>query len=88
MNTPQNDGGAAFPHQVEVVCKDPLITRKVTEGGMSLRDWFAGQALSGILSSSGCQLFREAEIPLIEIAEYADRLADAMIAARNERQNP
>ena len=78
MNKPQNDGGQAFP----------MHERDDALRGMSLRDWFAGQALSGILSSSGCQLFREAEIPLIEIAEYANRLADAMLAARNERQEP
>ena len=79
MNKPQNNGGAAFPY---------WNCAENTTQGMTLRDWFAGQALSGILSSSGCQLFREAEIPLIEIAEYADRLADAMLAARNERQEP
>lgn len=78
MNTPQNDGGQAFP----------MYEKRDALRGMTLRDWFAGQALSGILSSSGCQLFRESEIPLIEIAKYADRLADAMLAARNERKEP
>lgn len=59
-----------------------------THPGMTLRDYFAGQALPGILSSSNSQLFRKVEIPPHEMAEYAYEIADAMLAARNERQEP
>lgn len=37
----KNDGGPAFPQ----------IGRMFPVSGMSLRDWFAGQALSGLLAS-------------------------------------
>ena len=57
--TQQRDGGPAFPAtlQVEVdeVNKDGVIVGKCTlpraYPGMSLRDWFAGQALPGILTA-------------------------------------
>ena len=77
MNTPQNDGGPAFP-----VPNDANVNQ---QEGMTLRDWFAGQALPGILSSSGCKLFREDEIAQHELAEYAYRLADAMLKARKAK---
>lgn len=37
-----NDGGPAFPNKDELGSMIP---------GMSLRDWFAGQALAGIMSN-------------------------------------
>jgi hypothetical protein len=46
--------------------------------GMSLRDWFAGQALAGMLAGEpGAHL----ATPRIGIEAYA--VADAMLAARN-----
>ena len=54
MNTPQNDGGAAFPHEAVKWNSDAGIYVKDCENyypGMSLRDWFAGQALQGLLAS-------------------------------------
>lgn len=49
----KNDGGAAFPGvgQTKFVERDPPYSTQVIAnyaGGMSLRDWFAGMALSGI----------------------------------------
>ena len=44
--------------------------------GMTLRDWFAGQALAGMLAAS----MREDNL-----SNRAYRLADAMIAAREEQ---
>ncbi len=49
------------------------------DGGMTLRDWFAGQALAGILASEGGPLGGE-EASLAKTAYY---LANAMLAARN-----
>ena len=51
MNTPQ-DGGRAFP-QTEVLMNSfrPDIKIPQVTGGMSLRDWFAGMALQGLLAS-------------------------------------
>lgn len=45
--------------------------------GMSLRDWFAGQALAGI----GAQWAMESLSP-DELAEAAYEVADAMLSAR------
>lgn len=66
MNTPQNDGGQAFP----------MHERDDALRGMSLRDWFAGQALAI------CQ----DHIRHANKAVEAYEIADAMLAARNERQ--
>ena len=68
MSAP-DDGGPAFPHSSSPMRGD------LTEWGMTLRDWFAGQALSTM---------REPEYTSFEkIAGLAYKTADAMIAARN-----
>ena len=65
-----NDGGPAFPHND--ACNYP---------GMSLRDYFAGQALVGILAnpeSANCaDTFNT-------YAKEAMQYADAMIVAREK----
>lgn len=67
-----NDGGAAFPMQgMHVKFGDGWIPGQC---GMSLRDWFAGQALA----QPECSGFSKPS----EIAEAAYNIADAMIAAR------
>lgn len=46
----EKDGGPAFPHEVHtsVELRGGMDgTERKTYGGMSLRDYFAGQALSG-----------------------------------------
>jgi len=51
MSAPINDGGPAFPQHGWT--SDPVVLERMkTQGGMTLRDYFAGQALSGILSKS------------------------------------
>jgi len=42
----QDDGGPAFPHTQEYIDGDGV--RQLAWGGMSLRDYFAGQALAGM----------------------------------------
>ena len=49
---------------------------------MTLRDWFAGQALQAI-PSIGCG----SDLHFNEIAIEAYRLADAMLAERNKHLN-
>jgi hypothetical protein len=48
-------------------------------GGMTLRDWFAGQALAGLL---GGQYGHSGDYNLSEVPEEAFRIADAMLAQR------
>jgi hypothetical protein len=53
-----------------------------SQPGMTLRDWFAGQALAGICSSTTDE-FRETTDWSIEASD-AYRAADAMLEARAE----
>ena len=68
--TATTDGGPAFPSQWDDKDHD----------GMSLRDWFAGQALMGIIAhprnadAEGGRFF----------ARQAYQLADAMLAERSK----
>ena len=72
---PLDDGGAAFP------CHTNPLPGKLANApqGMSLRDWFAGQALAGMLD-------RAYGIPVNVIAKRSYEMADAMLAAREVNQ--
>lgn len=76
------DGGPAFPSQMMDRNGIPYAQGVF---GMSLRDYFAGQALVGVMAQ-GSGLRREgngtATILSDEIARASYRLADAMLAAR------
>ena len=74
MSTPINDGGPAFANKDELGNMVP---------GMSLRDYFAGQALASSFSKT-VQLF-PLKITATEYAESLYGMADAMIAARNQK---
>ena len=63
INTPIKDGGPAFPI---IYCSE----------GVTLRDWFAGQALSRATIGAG------GSAPAIAARAYF--IADAMLAARNK----
>lgn len=63
------DGGAAFPCGGEF---------GVIADGMSLRDWFAGQALAGIVCDPKIATATNARL----IPELAYALADAMLRER------
>ena len=67
----RNDGGYAFP----VSTMDGF-----TENGMSLRDWFAGQALSITANEwfFGPSMQQQPQAA----AEFAYEVADAMLEAR------
>ena len=77
MSTPINDGGPAFPH----FKTDPYSSKVelCPQGGMTLRDYFAGQALAGALADPTC------DISPVELAKIAYREADAMIAEREAK---
>ena len=63
-----NDGGPAFPVEWK--------TFNGGLGGMSLRDWFAGQALAGLLANTECHATPEG------YASDAYMQADAMLKAK------
>jgi len=64
---------------------------------MSLRDWFAGQALAAVLESTGCGDLQcyydhtagskgDNDIPSPKaVATYCYELSDAMLSARKEK---
>lgn len=76
------DGGPAFPQAIKL--------GEVAEatGGMSLRDWFAGQALSGMEVHPDARHHPTANDEAFSnemariYARSAYRIADAMLAAR------
>lgn len=67
-----NDGGPAFP-------QGHMDGPHVDPSGISVRDYFAGQALAGYLSDSNLNEMYES------LAERCYKMADAMIAARDAR---
>jgi hypothetical protein len=71
-----NEGGPAYPVPAEQYVSDGVSISIQAYHGMSLRDWFAGQALAGMMVSDS---------PHIETKQYAlacYEMADAMIEAR------
>lgn len=70
-----NDGGPAFPHDE----KHDDGSHYLSMGSMSLRDWFAGQALAGFAALSECDA-----MGIIEAARSAYAHADAMLAERSK----
>ena len=75
MSEQVKDGGAAFP--------TGLTPGHYSQEGMSLRDWFAGQALAGIMTghdNSGSLAWLPGAA-----AEMAVSVADALIAALGEK---
>ena len=85
MSAAINDGGPAYPVQVKRngyhTDKDGnlAVTIQSDTGfheGMKLRDWFAGQALAGLMQDGWANS---------AVAKQAWGAADAMIAAREGR---
>lgn len=77
------DGGAAFP---SVCLGDPGHPSSLP--GMSLRDWFAGQALAGMMANANIPFSADyAECEPAQIASAIYDIADASIAERAARQD-
>ncbi len=79
MTRPIDDGGAAFP----------IVAYGVPKDGMTLRDWFAGQALAGILANR--DLLEKlgaysANSTKVFAPSFALDVADAMISAKKGNQ--
>lgn len=70
-----DDGGAAFPHQT--------AWHRDTHG-MTLRDWFAGQALQIAWAALDAGHYEGGSK---EIAGCAYQIADAMLAERKRRDD-
>ena len=72
----EQDGGPAYPV--------PGMQSSTYYNGMSLRDYFAGQALAGDMANPGEGVFGDnvKDKYLIQRAVFLYRMADAMIEAR------
>lgn len=79
-----DDGGPAFPDFFDYSKHGAGGVIVAKAGGLSIRDWFAGQALVGIGMWCPSNVVG-AERPRA-VAEYAYAVADAMIAARKDGQ--
>lgn len=83
-----NDGGPAFPD----LYQDSHSGAYQHHNGMSLRDYFAGQALSGLCANQDVKAMYKADIVDEQRAKGVDnsyakiayRLTDAMIKARTQ----
>lgn len=78
MSNPIDDGYGAFPYAPTGDGQG----QPYPHAGMSLRDWFAGQAIMGISVSD--RFVRDADSNAAQ-ARWAYELADAMIAARKAK---
>jgi hypothetical protein len=72
LKTPPLTGGYAFPRAE--------TAEGSGEHGMTLRDWFAGQALLGALAA----LMDPSNMTPEQFAEMSYQIADAMLAERNK----
>lgn len=80
MSDTINTGGPAFPNPA---LASEAFMAPYDMSGMTLRDWFAGQALAGLCNgftgtSGDSEWFEQVG------AAAAYRIADALLAARNE----
>ncbi len=78
---PINDGGRAFPSgQFSELTGQPI--NGFFEPGMTLRDWFAGQALAGMIANS--YYHDSGVIPLADCYNMADAVLAAKKGGSNE----
>ena len=79
-----NDGGPAFPSPMFTRQADgmPMSSQEYGLGGMTLRDYFAGQALAGFCAAP--LDLRNHSDEVMAIGAYT--AADAMLAAREGKQ--
>ena len=79
--TTKTDGGSAFPQG-----KGAGYVW-VSEGGMTLRDYFAAKAMQGIISLGSNYAYTKEDMdsgtPSDAIARYSYQVADAMLKERN-----
>lgn len=91
MSTPKPDGGPAFPRPASEFTKNGSLAdgndAVPSQGGMTLRDWFAGQFLAGldlvmIEHRDDPDFEKPTQYTIEEKARLAYQAADAMLAER------
>jgi len=86
----KDDGGPAYPVTglfmgEQLTPASPADQECAGYGGMTLRDYFAGQALAGILADPNAFEAFAVDEYYSAAADYAFRMADAMLAVRSEQ---
>ena len=74
------DGGPAFPCEQHETQNGAW--NQTFDPGMSLRDWFAGQALAGVIAVCAADTLRDGETSPQMFARKSYAIADAMLAER------
>ena len=72
----KDNGGPAFPRPLSMAHEDAVYH---AQNGMTLRDWFAGQALAGEMAT-----WTESDVSPYanSVAKRCYKIADAMLEAR------
>lgn len=78
LDVPAEDEPMAFP--VACMTDNDFFQRE----GMTLRDWFAGQAMMGMITTAGAPAINGLEGHELTTASYAYAIADAMMEARKK----
>lgn len=76
--TTKPTGGSAFPTAEQTRGDGTII--QFAESGMTLRQWYAGQALPWAIEAAMKQWTRDSAAPASTAARWAFEVADAMIA--------
>lgn len=80
----QYDGGPAFPVDSQMLSPDSTKADIKKAQGMSLRDWFAGMALQGLLGCQSSGYEYSEDFKYTAATKEAYGFADAMLAARKK----
>ena len=77
MTTPIDDGGPAFPRTPMDDIRDEIRLQEIggLQKGMTLRQWYAGQALPGVIGAT-----QNTDLSARGVAAECILYADAMIA--------
>lgn len=75
-------GGPAFPATIAPTGKDGCVGRPTTVTGLTIRDWFAGQALNGMLADVPSSMYGLDWDKNVVHASY--KMADLMLAERTK----
>ena len=83
MTTSIDDGGPAFPFPGIPTDGTDIPWMVPPHPGMSLRDWFAGMALQGMLATPGYWEFKDTKVDDTQgHAHVCFNFADAMLVKR------
>ena len=77
------DGGPAFPLSVRFINEQDKEIMRREYLGMTLRDYFAGQALNGLAHGYQNELSEVDDV--LEICKHCYRYADAMLKEREAK---